>query len=85
MLTTCRDCENLEKVQIHGCAIICGCALSGNVVPQNSEKSLDGDWHELTFWRVPLECPLPADKADKSEKPLPIEGWEREKVRVEGR
>lgn len=66
---TCAGCKHLEKTCIAMGAMIFGCSKTGKVVPHRSQRSKTARaGFEVTFWRVPLECPLPDEQAEKRKK-----------------
>lgn len=50
------------------------CSLTGNVVPQ----SFQSDPPLITYWRVPMNCPLPDTEVVKSETKAPVREWQTE-------
>lgn len=76
MRRTCAGCEHLtENLMPNRMGFFMSCGKSEMVVPHRSAISDDGKSFEMTFWRVPLECPLPDDEVLKSENRAPQKYW----------
>lgn len=68
MRNTCAGCQNLVRIDmIHNQLFSCG--PRGCPVPHQS----DGD--KVTFWRVPMECPLADTEVKKTTKLQPKKNW----------
>jgi hypothetical protein len=50
------------------------CTETEYVIPHSSERLDSGEW-KCTFWRVPMDCPLPDHEVLKSEKQAPKRDW----------
>jgi len=67
MIKTCGTCDQMEMTLVHMGAGVGSCKMTGAVVPQ----SMDGAAETITFWRVPMECPLYTG----SKKQAPKKDW----------
>lgn len=70
---TCAGCPHLKRNYMAMNGIAYSCAETGYVIPHASERRED-HW-DITFWRVPLSCPLPDDQVHKSEDRAPERDW----------
>lgn len=76
--STCAGCPNLAKNRIPMNGVVCSCAVTGFVIPHHSKAGRDA-W-ELTYWRVPENCPLPDSEVRKSAERAPVGEWYTETV-----
>ena len=67
---TCHGCQNLKHQEMMG-AQIAYCGATGFVVPHHFQS----DPMEVTYWRVPMKCPLPDSEVVKSEEKAPRKDW----------
>ena len=67
MENTCGNCENVFKGGTTNMPIA-ACKITDFIVPHMS------DHFEVTFWRIPKECPR-KDDVKKSEKQAPKKDW----------
>lgn len=70
MRVTCHGCKHLKRHDLRGGAFF-GCEATGYVVPHQANMTPG----EVTFWRIPLECPLPATEVKKSSKQAKQKEW----------
>lgn len=68
MRKTCHGCKHLKSTEIMR-APVQYCGKTELVVPHQFDEN------EITYWRVPLACPLPDDQVLKSEKKAPRKDW----------
>lgn len=67
---TCHGCPNLKHQEIMR-AQVAHCAVTGFVIPHHFKS----DPLEVTYWRVPMACPLPDTEVVKSEDKAPRQHW----------
>ena len=67
---TCFGCERLSIYSDSMIGAVGCCGKKGFIVPQN----MDARGETVTFWRVPIECPLD-EGVCKSEKKAPEKEW----------
>lgn len=79
MRKTCLGCPKLGLNHNKQMALAY-CTDTDLVIPHKSERV--GDKWELTYWRVPVSCPLPDDEVLKSEEQAPPKEWVRDAVAV---
>lgn len=65
---TCARCPHLSANKI-GRLTFYSCLRTGNVVPHHANDM------QATFWRVPLDCPLPSSSVVKSADKAPRRAW----------
>jgi len=81
MRKTCYECPNLKLNNTRSMVVAyCGARDKGPVIPHASDLSDDETKWDLTFWRVPMECPLPDTEVLKSEKRAPVKDWKEDSV-----
>lgn len=84
MLKTCSACTYLKIYQLPmGVAPCCGLRERLPIVP-HQQRPVDDGRVDLTFWRVPLECPLPDDESLKGADKIHPYKWEQRFVDTKG-
>lgn len=73
---TCFGCENLGKRNIAMGGRVAYCTATNAVVPQHFES----DPPQITYWRIPMNCPLSAYLVVKSEDRAPKSDWKTESL-----
>lgn len=66
-LETCETCEHLEAMKTVGGFPLYGCSETGFVIPHGTEPDTIREGYDTTFYRVPMDCPLPDDEVVKRE------------------
>ena len=70
---TCSACVSLRKKPVLGCPVYY-CDVTQDIIPHKTELINDKKYL-ATFWRIPLDCPLPDDFVIKSENKIPESEW----------
>lgn len=75
MKTTCGNCEHVTSTKISRMpgVSIWGCEKTGLIIPHHTE--LEDGVETVTFWRVPMDCPLDDTEVMKGEKKAPENDW----------
>lgn len=73
---TCFGCKNLAKQKIAMGGCVAYCAVDNSIVPQHFQSNPP----EITYWRIPLDCPLPDSEVKKSETKANKKKWVIEKL-----
>jgi hypothetical protein len=73
---TCFGCAHLGLQKIAMGGSVAYCKKTKGVVPQHFQSSPP----QITYWRVPGECPLPDDQVYKNNEKAPQKEWITEKL-----
>ena len=68
---TCHGCQHLKHEPIAMGGTVAYCGETGGVVPHHFQS----DPVEHTYWRVPMNCPLPDTEVLKRENKAPRRDW----------
>jgi hypothetical protein len=69
-LKTCASCLYLKINETKSGMPVGSCTMTGQAVPQNILGL------QMTFWRVPMACPLTPEEVFKSEHKADPKDWE---------
>jgi hypothetical protein len=75
MRNTCGNCDHViaNKINRAPGVSVWGCGKTGLVIPHHTEW--DGKAETVTFWRVPMACPLDDAEVMKSNEKAPESDW----------
>jgi hypothetical protein len=89
MRKTCHGCPHLQvhRFAFMGVMPSCGAVEEPFIVPHRSElqsmaEAASDQEYEVTYWRVPEDCPLSASEVHKSKDKAPVSDWQLVTLRL---
>lgn len=81
---TCGDCPHLKTSPLPMNMLVAYCGKTEDIIPHRSQLEQNKIRIQMTFWRVPLWCPLPNTEVVKRElgEKAPSQKWLTEVYKV---